>query len=77
MVLPRLFMRLVHVIEAGELADLGHLKAKELGHLGQDGRGQPADLALGDVQRRPQGGAGHGVASLQGSNFSYGFIGKH
>ena len=59
-VLPRLFMGLVHVIEAGELADFSRAEAKQLGHLSQDGRGQPAGLALGDVQRRAQGRAGTG-----------------
>ena len=63
-VLPRLVMGVVHVVEAGELADLSHLETEELGHLSQDGRGQPADLALGDVQRRAQRRAGHGVTGL-------------
>ena len=51
-VLPRRFMGLVHVIEAGELTDFGHVETKKHGYLSEDGRGQPADLALGDVQRR-------------------------
>ena len=43
MILSRLFVGLVHVIEAGELADFGHVKAEKLGHLGQEDAGsQPA-----------------------------------
>jgi len=73
----RLAVDVVHVVEAGELADLGRVEAEQRADLGERGGGEPAVFGLRDIERGPQRGAGDGIAGLQGPDFGYGFVGQH
>ena len=70
-------MDVIHVIEAGELADFGLVQAEQCADLRHYLGWEPTVLTLGNVQCRPQRGAGHGITGLERPNFSNRVFGKH